>query len=98
MGVFTHVNSPLKKASSMYDMQAGPPRNSFAMAAQEIREERERSRSPAKRQSEANLRPASRGGLLGSGADERRISAPGGALKQRPNGFDSPYRRGPSRF
>lgn len=98
LGVFTHVKSPLKKATSMYDMQGPPPRNSFAMAAQEIREERERSRSPAKRQSEANLRPSSHGGLLNSGVDDRRISAPGAGLKHRPNGLDSPYRRGPSRF
>ena len=47
LGVFSHANSPLKKATSMYDIQNGGremPRNSFAMARREIQEQRERSK------------------------------------------------------
>lgn len=99
LGIYSHANSPLKKATSMYDMQAGPPRNSFAMAAEEIRAERERSRSPAKRQSEMS-RPSSRHESLSlAGLDDgRRTSAPGAGMRQRPGIYDSPYKRGPSRF
>jgi hypothetical protein len=104
LGVFSHANSPLKKATSMYDMHAGAPRNSFAMAAQEIRADRERSRSPTKRHSEAP-RPSSRhesmplSGLAGfSGSDDRRTSVPGAGMRQRPGLHDNPYNRGPSRF
>ncbi|KAI9742930.1 MAG: hypothetical protein M1818_003660 [Claussenomyces sp. TS43310] len=58
LGIYSHANSPLKKASSMYDMYGGrreTPRNSFQAAQREIAEERERerererSRSPVKR-------------------------------------------------
>lgn len=52
LGVYTHVNSPLKKATSMYDIQGGyrdGPRNSFQCAQREIIEERERGMSPMKR-------------------------------------------------
>lgn len=98
MGIYSHANSPLKKATSMYDLQSGPPRNSLDMAAREIREDRERSKSPAKRQSEA-LRPTfSASGVPFPEADDRRTSAPGFGLKQRPSAYDSPYKRGPSRF
>jgi hypothetical protein len=97
LGVFSHANSPLKKATSMYDMHAGAPRNSFSMAAQEIRADRERSKSPAKRQSEVP-RPSSRHDLLPfSGSDERRTSAPGAGVRQR-SGLHDSYNRGPSRF
>ncbi|KAL2061654.1 hypothetical protein VTL71DRAFT_7031 [Oculimacula yallundae] len=98
LGVFSHVNSPLKKATSMYDIQQREiPRNSYEMASREIQEQRERSKSPAKRQSEA---PKSflQGRLpfpeLG---DDRRSSTPAG-LSRRPGNTDSPYKRGPSRF
>lgn len=95
LGVYSHANSPLKKATSMYDMQGGrhePPRNSFEMAGREIKEGRERSRSPAKRQSEA---PRS---LLGLDND-RRTSAPGFGLKPKSTQpYNSPYKRMPSRF
>jgi hypothetical protein len=65
LGIYTHANSPLKKASSMYDMgnRLDPPRNSFQAAQREILEERERklravrererSRSPVKRLQES---------------------------------------------
>ncbi|TVY60904.1 Meiotically up-regulated protein [Lachnellula suecica] len=93
LGVYSHANSPLKKAASMYDIQGNSrqatPRNSFDMARQE---QRERSHSPAKRQSEA---PRS---LLGLDPD-RRTSAPGGGFGSRPKSthmFNTS--RGPSRF
>ncbi|CZT49056.1 uncharacterized protein RSE6_09838 [Rhynchosporium secalis] len=96
LGVYSHVNSPLKKATSMYDIQSREvPRNSFEMANREIRQQRERSESPAKRQSEA---PFLQGRIpfpeLG---DARRSSTPVG-LNRRPGNTDSPYKRGPSRF
>jgi hypothetical protein len=52
LGVYSHANSPLKKATSMYDIQGArrdAPRNSFQSAQREIMEERERSMSPMKR-------------------------------------------------
>lgn len=52
LGVFSHANSPLKKATSMYDMQGVRkeiPRNSLQAARNEIIDERERSKSPTKR-------------------------------------------------
>ena len=53
LGIYSHANSPLKKATSMFDIHGGgrrdPPRNSFDMAGREIQEERERSKSPAKK-------------------------------------------------
>ncbi|EKD15389.1 uncharacterized protein L3040_001756 [Drepanopeziza brunnea f. sp. 'multigermtubi'] len=99
LGVYSHANSPLKKATSMYDIQSpGPPKNSFDMARSEIREQREK--SSAKRQSEV-----SRSFLQGRAPssdieDERRISAPASGLNRRPgsSALDSPYRRFPSRF
>lgn len=60
LGVYTHANSPLKKATSMYDMKGSrldPPRNSFQSAQREITEERERqkerSMSPVKKLQDA---------------------------------------------
>ncbi|TVY52058.1 Meiotically up-regulated gene 154 protein [Lachnellula cervina] len=96
LGVYSHANSPLKKATSMYDIQSNtrePPRNSFEMAGREIQNQRERSHSPAKRQSEA---PRS---LLGL-ENDRRTGSPGGfGLKPLPGQqYNSPYRRAPSRF
>lgn len=97
LGIYSHANSPLKKAVSMHDMQ-GTPRNSLGMAAREVRADRERSRSPAKRQSEAP-RPTFRyEGVPISDVDDRRTSAPGGGIRQRPGALDSPYRRGPSYY
>jgi hypothetical protein len=86
LGVFSHSRSPLKKATSMYDMQARePPRNSAEMAA---REQGERSRSPAKgRLSEAHR------SFLGLDND-RRTSSPAAVTKPKP----APYNRMPSRF
>jgi hypothetical protein len=99
LGVFTHANSPLKKATSMYDIQNGGremPRNSFAMASREIQEQRERSKSPAKRQSDISRAMF---GRLAEG-DGRRTSAPGpiGEMRPKPVNFDSPYKKGPSRW
>jgi hypothetical protein len=60
LGVYTHANSPLKKATSMYDMRGArlePPKNSFQSAQREIMEEREkqreRSMSPVKKVQDA---------------------------------------------
>ncbi|RDL33665.1 Uncharacterized protein BP5553_08033 [Venustampulla echinocandica] len=96
LGVFNHANSPLKKATSLYDLQRGPresPRNSFSMARREIQEERERSRSPVKRKSE--IHTSHHRGV----EDDRRISAPGGfGSKPQSGGYVSPYKRMPSRF
>ena len=102
LGIYSHANSPLKKATSMFDIQGDgrrdAPRNSFDMAGREIQEERERSKSPAKRQSTAPWP------LLGNGRvpfpeveNERRTSAPtASGLKSRLGNHDSPYKRGPS--
>lgn len=102
LGVYTHANSPLKKATSMYDIQGSArheiPKNSFDMAGREIREERERSMSPAKRRSEAHRSLPSNSKMPISEDGDRRTSAPGGFGKQRPSAYDSPYKRGPSRF
>lgn len=95
LGIYSHANSPLKKATSMYDMQGGRrdmPKNSFDMATREIREERERSRSPTKRQSEAPvpLFPRGRSPFPEFG-DGRRTSAPtASGPKQRIGNHDSP--------
>ncbi len=101
LGVYSHANSPLKKATSMYDIQQrDPPRNSLNMATQEIREDRERSRSPVKRQSEAP-RSFLHGRIpFPDVGDDRRTSAPASGVNRRPglSNFDSSYKRGPSRF
>jgi len=93
LGVFAHSNSPLKKATSMYDIGNGrTPRNSFEMATQEISEQKERSKSPVKRQSEA---PRS---LLGNSRlveHARRISVPSElGSKQRRSNIGDPQTRG----
>lgn len=47
LGVYSHAHSPLKKASSMYDIartREGAPRNGAQAAAREVAEERERVR------------------------------------------------------
>ena len=47
LGVYSHASSPLKKASSMYDIsrtREGAPRNGAQAAAREVAEERERVR------------------------------------------------------
>lgn len=101
LGVYSHANSPLKKATSMYDIQQrDPPRNSFNMASQEIRDERERSKSPAKRQSEAPRSFLHGRVPFSDVGDDRRTSAPASGLNRRPgpSTFDSSYKRGPSRF
>jgi hypothetical protein len=87
LGVYSHANSPLKKATSMYDMQVrrDAPRNSFQSAAREIAEERERqkerSMSPVKRLQESESDHARKRTSLppgfgvqqqGSGNDHRR--------------------------
>lgn len=102
LGIYSHVNSPLKKSTSMFDIQGGgrrgTPRNSFDMAGREVQEERERSKSPIKRQSEAHraILPKSRVPFP-EVDDERRTSAPT-AFSNRAGNFDSPYKRGALRW
>ena len=104
LGIYSHANSPLKKSTSLYDMQGNgrreTPRNSFEMASREIREERERSKSPAKRQSEVARPFPTYGRAPFPDVDhERRTSAPTAfGLKQRPGNYESPYKRLPARF
>lgn len=102
LGIYSHANSPLKKATSMHNISGlrATPRNSFDMASREIQEQRERSKSPAKRQSEAPRSFLGNGRLPFPGVDnERRTSAPTAfGLNQRTGTYESPYKRGPSRF
>ena len=102
LGIYSHANSPLKKAVSMHDIQENlrqTPKNSFGMAARERHEERERSQSPAKRQGEAPKSYLGNGRLAFPDIDERRTSAPTGlGFKQKSGTYESPYKKGPSRF
>ncbi|KAB8292316.1 hypothetical protein EYC80_008058 [Monilinia laxa] len=103
LGIYSHVNSPLKKASSMFDMQGrdrrDTPKSSLDMAGREIRDQRERETSPKKRvHGGSDLR------LLGRipHADvetDRRVSDSGSfnTKAKLGNVEQSPYRRGPSR-
>lgn len=93
LGVYDHPNSPLKKATSMYDMNS--PRNSVEMAA---REQGQRSQSPVKKAS--RMSDAHRA-FLGLDSSDRRTSSPGsfGAKpKPGPGQYNSTYNRMPSRF
>ncbi|PBP24114.1 hypothetical protein BUE80_DR005000 [Diplocarpon rosae] len=93
LGVYSHVNSPLKKATSMYDIQSrDSPRNSFDMATREVREGRERSKSPEKRQSEAHRSLLQGRAPFPDVIDDRRTSVPSTGLNRRPgpSAFDSP--------
>lgn len=106
LGIYNHPSSPLKKATSIYDIEGSArrqtPRNGREMAAREIQDERERerSRSPAKRQSDVPRHfPIERPLYLSEEENDRRTSVPAAfGLEQRPGNYDSPYRRGPSRF
>lgn len=76
LGIYSHANSPLKKASSMYDLHGSKretPRNSFMAAQREIAEDRlrERSTSPVKRLAEDGTR---RSVPSGFGAETSRRS------------------------
>ena len=104
LGVYSHANSPLKKSTSLYDIQGNAgrretPRNSFEMANREIQEERQRSKSPAKRQSEVAKPFLAGRAPYPENESERRTSAPNSfGLKQRPGNYESPYKKTPSRF
>lgn len=96
LGVYSHANSPLKKATSLYDLSSnrGTPKSSFGMAAREIAEQRERSRSPEKRQSDAPRSLLDK--VRRDGDSDRRLSAPSAyGVKSR---GAAAYDRGPSRF
>lgn len=103
LGIYSHANSPLKKTSSMFDMQGrdrrDTPKSSLDMAGREIRDQREREASPKKRvHGGSDLRPFGRSPL--EVENDRRVSdsntfnprARSGNVEQ------SPYRRGPSRW
>ena len=100
LGIYSHANSPLKKATSMSDMQGGghldAPRDSYTMAGREIQEERERqrSKSPAKRQSDGTRPILPKARLPFSGIEEgRRTSAPTAfGRKSKPGANDSPLK------
>lgn len=85
LGIYSHANSPLKKATSMYDVN-GPqraPKNSYELARREIQEDKERrSLSPQKRHSSVHSSVLSHGRRLDDGTD-RRTSAPADGLKLR---------------
>jgi hypothetical protein len=91
LGVYSHANSPLKKATSMYDIQGGRrdmPRNSFQSAQREIMEERERSMSPIKRLQETEKENA-----------RRRTSVPPGfGLQHQSVWNDKPQRKSKEHF
>jgi hypothetical protein len=99
LGVYSHSNSPLKKATSMYDIgnNRNTPKNSFGMAAREIaaQRERERSKSPQKRLSEAPRSALER--IRGGEKDDRRQSAPSSGFGGQQRGGD-PYQRFPGRY
>ena len=102
LGIYSHANSPLKKAMSMYDMQGSRqnmPKNSYDMASREVQEGRERSRSPTKRQSDIN-RPTLPQARFPSIESEggRRTSDPNAfGIKSRLGNYDSP-RNGATRW
>lgn len=104
LGIYSHANSPLKKATSMFDVQGrgrrDAPRNSFDMAGREIQEQRERSRSPTKRLSEITAPNFPKGRSLFSEFGEgRRTSAPiDFGARSRPGTHDRSHSRGPSRW
>ncbi|PQE31650.1 Meiotically up-regulated protein [Rutstroemia sp. NJR-2017a WRK4] len=108
LGIYSHANSPLKKATSMFDIQGrdrrDTPKNSFDMAGREIQEqlerERDRSASPKKRQSggDGGFRPLGRLPFPGSENDRRSSDSSGFTARLRPGNAESPYRRGPSRW
>ncbi|KAG9241511.1 hypothetical protein BJ878DRAFT_224650 [Calycina marina] len=100
LGVYSHANSPLKKTTSMYDMisPSEPPKNSLDMARREIQEQKDRSVSPAKRQSEFPRSGGSRRPFP-EVDDARRTSDSSGfgfGVRSRPSGLNQS--RGPSRF
>ena len=105
LGVYSHANSPLKKATSMSDMQDGgrreAPRDSLSMARRETQAEmeRERSKSPTKRQSDGTRPILPNNRLPFAGVEEsRRTSAPMAfGNKSKPGAYGSPH-KGPPRW
>ncbi|KAI1000040.1 hypothetical protein K3495_g8156 [Podosphaera aphanis] len=66
LGVYSHANSPLRKAASLQDIQPRThemPQNSFHMASREVWEQRRRSMSPEKRLGEIKRAPTTRSNL-----------------------------------
>lgn len=103
LGIYNHANSPLKKTSSMFDMQGrdrrDTPKSSLDMAGRERRDQRESEASPMKRvQAGSDVRPFGR--PFSSTENDRRVSG-SSAFDPRVrsgNVEHSPYRRGPSRW
>lgn len=105
LGIYSHANSPLKKASSIFDMQGrdrrDTPKSSLDMAGREIRDQRERESSPKKRvHGGSDLRQFGRLPFSSESDSDRRLSDSGSfGIRARPANLDqSPYRRGPSRW
>ncbi|KAI9651165.1 hypothetical protein NHQ30_001202 [Ciborinia camelliae] len=103
LGIYSHANSPLKKAGSMFDMQGrdrrDTPKSSLDMAGREIRDQREREASPQKRvYGGSDLRPFGR--LPFTDVENDNVSDLSAFNpRARPGNVEqSPYRRGPSRW
>ncbi|RAL66587.1 hypothetical protein DID88_006277 [Monilinia fructigena] len=104
LGIYSHANSPLKKASSMFDMQGrdrrDTPKSSLDMAGREIRDQRERETSPKKRvHGGSDLRLFGR--IPHADVETDRRVSDSGSFNTRAkvgNVEQSPYRRGPSRW
>ncbi|KAF5871005.1 uncharacterized protein Bfra_009561 [Botrytis fragariae] len=104
LGIYNHANSPLKKTSSMFDMQGrdrrDTPKSSLDMAGRERRDQRENEASPMKRVQGGNdVRPLGRL-PFSSTENDRRVSG-SSAFDPRSrygNVEHSPYKRGPSRW
>ena len=98
LGVFSHSNSPLKKATSLYDMQnTAAPRNSLGMANRETQDRRERS-APA-RPSDVSRSLFPRNRVLFPEVEDERQKSPGiSSIFGNQGNFNGRQSRGPSRF
>lgn len=86
MGIHSHVNSPLKKASSFYDVDRKPPKNMREMASREQSFDREKSRSPVKKSHQLERDLAAR--KLTQGGYSRDAGTGGRGFEDRPS---TPY-------
>ncbi|ESZ95693.1 hypothetical protein SBOR_3913 [Sclerotinia borealis F-4128] len=104
LGIYSHANSPLKKTSSLFDMQGrdrrDTPKSSLDMAGREIRDQREREASPRIRvHGGSDLRPFGRLPFPDVESDRRVSDSSALNPRARPGNVEqSPYKRGPSRW
>ncbi|KAK6596691.1 hypothetical protein H4I96_09343 [Botrytis cinerea] len=104
LGIYNHANSPLKKASSMFDMQGRDrrdiPKSSLDMAGRERRDQREKEASPIKRaQGGSDVRPFGRLPFSSTENDRRASDSSSFDPRVRSGNVEhSPYKRGPSRW